>query len=145
MATCSGPAAPIKTRFGMVGDKGVVTSPVIVNHYLLFDYYLTIIWPLFDTFWFIISSIIQSLQVFHKTKLHGWAQNEISRFWPTTPTTSTGSTLVNRYGRVERNWCDFNFSDSGKMRWLILQMWFFCVRSPCITEAMPWSHTSRRA
>ena len=31
------------------------------------------------------------------------------------------------------------------MLWPILQIWFFGVRSPCFTELMPWSHSSRRA
>ena len=49
---------------------------------------------------------------------------------------STESILVKYFSRVELNWSDFNFLDSGKMSWLILQQWFCSVRSPCITEAM---------
>ena len=38
--------------------------------------------------------------------LHGWAQNGISRFGPTTQTTSTRSTLVKCFSIVELNWSD---------------------------------------
>ena len=38
-----------------------------------------------------------------------------------------------------------NFTKSGKMELPILQRWFCSVRSPCVTEAMHWSHRSHRA
>ena len=77
--------------------------------------------------------------------LHGWAQNGISKFRPTTQIwhccyNDKAVIGLNIGGKL-----DFNFTKSGKMQWPILQQWFCSVRSPYITAAIHGSHPSHRA
>ena len=53
--------------------------------------------------------------------------------------------ILYKFRRLEKTQYSGKIGNSGKMRWPILQRWFCSVRSPCIIEAIHWSHPLHRA